>query len=173
MPKKPKTAAAKKAAAAKAAAAKAATEKEQSKFGAVAEMTDSIWNNLDEAFVQKKDEINAWKPEEAGESVFGQVIEFAVSTKHKTPYLVVMEPEGTDIIVFVKSGLVSQFERKRWLTPEGTWDEEAYVNNDGCLIAVRYEGDVENPATGRTFQSYKVLFQDELPASALKVFGVE
>jgi len=176
MPKKPKsTAAKKKAAAAKVAAEKKVAQEEtkEVKYGAVKEMPDSVWNNLDEAFVQKKDELNAWKPEEAGESVFGQIIDFAVSVKHNTPYLVIMEPDGTDLIVFIKSGLVNQFQRKRWLTNDGTWDEEAYIKNDGCLIAIRYEGDIENPATGRTFQSYKVLFQDELPKSALAIFGVE
>lgn len=153
----------------KAATKKAATKAKEEKEAL--EMTDEIWTELGTAFDEKEDDLASWKPDEVGESVFGQISEFGMAVKHKTPYLTLVEPDGANIIVFIKSALQQMFARKRWLNKDGAWEEAAVKEHGNELIAIRYDGEKVNPATKRKFQAYKVLFQDELPEAALAVYG--
>ena len=77
----------------------------------------------------------------------------------------ILDPESEEeVSVYIKSGLIGKFSRKGLLkgkdeTLEWTDKVDDYV---GRTIAFRYEGEEYNKKTKRKFQSYKVLFPEDL-----------
>lgn len=122
-------------------------------------------NDLDNIFDEKEDsEVSFWNPTNKGDMKIGRVKKLGTSESFGTPYLIVNDLEGEETTIYVKSGAMSFFFNKDLVSSlkDGDWTDIAPEVLKGQLIAFRYEGQKKNPNTSRFFQSYKVLFHDEL-----------
>ena len=109
-------------------------------------------------------DFTVWKPQEEGTVLWGQITKFDVSKKFQTPFLVVTTIGNEEFTIYLKSALLNVFIAEEWLASASEWIENI---NDGVgqLIAFQYLGKILNENTGRHFEGYKVLFEQEIPES--------